>query len=69
MVFRKDVGLGRFWPDLKISVSVCDGSLKAHFWDGNFASWRLKFFEVLVSNFETRVLQSVEFTIVASKSQ
>ena len=63
MVFRKDVGLGKFWPDLKISVSVCDGSGRLI-----FASWRLKFFEVLVSNFETRVLQSVEFTIVASKS-
>ena len=31
MVFRKDVGLGRFWPDLKISVSVCDGSSRLIF--------------------------------------
>lgn len=43
----------KFWPDLRISEVFVIG-LEVSF-SGNFASWRLKFFEVLVSNFETRV--------------
>jgi len=62
-----NLNVGVNWPDLKISKVFVMG-LEVSF-SGNFASWRLKFFEVLVSNFGTRVLQSVEFTIVASKSQ
>lgn len=58
--FSKNVGLGKFLPNLEIPEAFVVG-LKVSF-SGYSLSWRLEDFEVSVSNFVSRVSQSLEFT-------
>lgn len=58
--FSKNVGLGKFLLNLEIPEAFVVG-LKVSF-SGYFVSWRLEDFEVSVSNFESRVLQSLLYT-------
>lgn len=58
--FSKNVGLGKFLPKLEIPEAFVVG-LKVSF-SGYFVSWRIEDFEVSVSNFVSRVSQSLEFT-------
>ena len=55
-VSLKNLGLGKFWPGLKVSEAFVIG-LKVSFC-GDFVFWGLKFFEPLSKIFETRVSQS-----------
>ena len=54
----KNVGLGKFLPNLEIPEAFVVG-LKVSF-SGYSLSWRLEDFEVSVSNFVSRVSQSLE---------
>ena len=55
-VSSKNLGLGKFWPGLKVSEAFVIG-LKVSF-SGDFVSWGLKFFEPLSKIFETRISRS-----------
>ena len=55
-VSLKNLGLGKFWPGLKVSEAFVIG-LKVSFC-GDFVFWGLKCFEPLSKIFETRVSQS-----------
>lgn len=58
--FSKNVGLGKFLPNLEIPEAFAVG-LKVSV-SGYSLSWRLEDFEVSVSNFVSRVSQSLECT-------
>ena len=59
--FSKNVGLGKCLPNYLEIPEAFEVGLKVSF-SGYFVSWRLEDFEVSVSNFESRVLQSLLYT-------